>query len=75
MTIYTDQVTGKQYHRVFVGVAGKAPFGLVEGDASCRGCAFSGALEHGEECDRASVHCASSVPGKTVFFVFKERKA
>ena len=73
MTIYTDQVTGKKYDRVHSGVAG----GTVpaEGYLGCRKCAFSDVLQHGEECDRASRHCVSNAPGKTVCFVFKERKA
>ena len=73
MTIYTDPVTGKQYDRMPGGVAivPKPPEGYV----GCRECAFSDVLQHGEECDRASRHCVSRAPGKTVFFVFKERKA
>ena len=73
MTIYTDKVTGKKYDRVPGGVTiWTKP---TEDYVACTECAFSGALEHGEECDRASVHCLTRLPGKTVFFVFKERKA
>ena len=73
MTIYTDKVTGKKYDRVPGGVAiGTKP---TAGYVACRECAFGGVLQHGEECDRASRHCVSRAPGKTVFFVFKERKA
>ncbi len=74
MTIYTDQVTGKKYGRVPGGVAGMAP-SPVEGYISCRECAFRSAVKDAEACARAVEHCVSSVPGKTVFFVFKERKA
>ena len=73
MTIYTDQVTGKKYDRVHGGVASATK--PTEGYVACRECAFDGAGKHGEECDRAAKHCFSIVPGKTVFFVFKERKA
>ena len=73
MTIYTDQVTGKKYDRIPGGVAVMQK--PAEGYVACRECAFSGALEHGEECDRASKHCLTRLPGKTVYFVFKERKA
>ena len=80
MTIYTDQVTGKQYDRMPGGVASvsKPPRELPEGYVACCECAFGGSGEHGgcgEECDRASKHCVSKAPSKTVFFVFKERKA
>lgn len=70
MTIYTDQVTGKKYDRVPGGVAGWAA--PLEGYLSCRDCAFHTDFK---QCDRAITHCVSSVPGKNVFFVFKERKA
>ena len=73
MTIYTDQVTGKKYDRVPGGVAIGTK--LTEGYAACRECAFSNVPQHDEECDRAATHCVSRAPGKTVFFVFKERKA
>ena len=73
MTIYTDQVTGKKYDRMPGGVAtGTKP---TAGYVTCDSCAFSNAGKHGEECDRASWHCVSKAPSKTVFFVFKERKA
>ena len=73
MTIYTDQVTGKQYDRMPGGVAivSKPPAGYV----ACCECAFGGSGKDGEECVRASKHCVSKAPSKTVFFVFKERKA
>ena len=70
MTIYTDQVTGKKYDRVHGGVASVAV--PSEGYLSCRDCAFH---KDFEQCDRASWHCTSVAPSKTVFFVFKERKA
>lgn len=71
MTIYTDQVTGKKYDRV-TGYVGGMASGPVESYLSCRDCAFHADFE---QCDRAIKHCASNAPGKTVFFVFKERKA
>lgn len=71
MTIYTDQVTGKQYDRVPGGViVGKGP---IDGYVPCRECAFNSAVWHGE-CARASEHCVSHAQGKTMFFVFKGRK-
>ena len=76
MTIYTDKVTGKKYDRVPGGVA-VVP-GSTQGYKPCTECAFGGSGEHdehSEECDRASKHCVSKAPSKTVFFVFKERKA
>ena len=73
MTIYTDQVTGKQYDRMPGGVAiGTKP---TAGYVACRECAFSNARKHGRILHRASWHCVSNTPSKTVFFVFKERKA
>ena len=70
MTIYTDQVTGKKYDRVHSGVAG----GTVpaEGYLGCRKCAFHDDVK---QCARAIEYCVSNAPGKTVCFVFKERKA
>ena len=70
MTIYTDQVTGKQYDRVHSGVADPAV--PSEGYLSCRDCAFHTDVT---QCDRGVEHCVSNTPSKTVFFVFKERKA
>lgn len=70
MTIYTDQVTGKKYDRVHGGVAGGA--GPYWGCLGCLDCALHVDVE---QCDRAVTHCISSTPSKTVFFVFKERKA
>lgn len=72
MTIYTDQVTGKKYDRVPGGVAA-GPGYNTKGYKPCSGCAF-GALWD-EACARAVEHCVSNAPSKTVFFVFKERKA
>ena len=69
MTIYTDQVTGKKYDRVPGGVAGMdGPDGYL----NCRDCAFHTDFP---QCGRAIKHCVSNAPGKTVVFVFKERKA
>ena len=74
MTIYTDKVTGKKYDRVPGGVA-VVP-GSTQGYKPCSECAFSDFREPGElDCVRASKHCVSKAPSKTVFFVFKERKA
>ncbi len=73
MTIYTDQVTGKKYDRLPGGVA--ATPGSTQGYKHCSECAFSDQGKHGEECARASKHCVSNAPSKTVFFVFKERTA
>ena len=76
MTIYTDQVTGKKYDRVHGGVA-VVPV-APQGYKPCAECAFSTASapwESGEACTRAYGHCVSVTPNKTVFFVFKERKA
>ena len=70
MTIYTDKVTGKKYDRVPGGVA-PTP-GSTQGYKPCSECAFGGLYE---ACDRAVEHCVSKAPSKTVFFVFKERKA
>ena len=70
MTIYTDQVTGKKYDRVPGGVV-VGP-GYTQGYKPCSECAFN---EDGEGCGRAAAHCISIAPSKTVFFVFKERKA
>lgn len=72
MTIYTDQVTGKQYDRVPGGMT--VGTGPTEGYVPCRECAFSDTAKWGE-CARAVEHCVIGVPGKAVFFVFKERKA
>ena len=71
MTIYTDQVTGKKYDRVPGGVAVRP--GSPQGYKPCSECAFGGLRS--EECARAVDHCVSNAPSKTVFFVFKERKA
>ena len=71
MTIYTDQVTGKKYDRVFGGMS-VVP-GSTQGYKSCSACAFGGLW--GEACARACEHCVSATHNKTVFFVFKERKA
>ena len=71
MTIYTDKVTGKKYDRVFGGVADRQ--GSTQGYKPCSECAFGGLRDEG--CDRASKHCVSKAPSKTVLFVFKERKA
>ena len=79
MTIYTDQVTGKKYDRVHGGVAGVP--GSTQGYKPCSECAFGAHWEYGDRweydaaCDRAVEHCTSIAPSKTVFFVFKERKA
>ncbi len=67
MTIYTDKVTGKKYDRVFGGATDQV--GLA---ASCAKCAFHADTK---KCFSASEHCVSKAPSKTVFFVFKERKA
>lgn len=69
MTIYTDRVTGKKYDRVRrgVSVAGVTSGGSI----GCRECAFDADIT---QCHRAVEHCVSRAPGKTVFFVFKERK-
>lgn len=71
MTIYTDKVTGKKYDRVFGGVS-VVP-GSTQGYKPCSECAFGGLWD--EACGRASEHCVSKAPSKTVLFVFKERKA
>ena len=71
MTIYTDKVTGKKYDRVFGGMS-VVP-GSAQGYKPCSECAFGGLWD--EECARASEHCVSGTYHKTVFFVFKERKA
>lgn len=71
MTIYTDQVTGKKYDRVFGGVAVRP--GSAQGYKSCSECAFGGLWN--KACARAVDHCVSKAPSKTVFFVFRERKA
>lgn len=71
MTIYTDKVTGKKYDRVPGGVS-VVP-GSTQGYKPCIECAFGGLWD--EEHVRASKHCVSNAPSKTVFFVFKERKA
>ena len=71
MTIYTDKVTGKKYDRVFGGVA--VMDGPAAGYKPCSECAFGGLWD--EECARGVEHCVSNTPSKTVFFVFKERKA
>ena len=73
MTIYTDPVTGKQYRRVPGGMKSEA--GPVEGYVGCRECAFHDADKHGKEVVRAIEYCVSQTTDKTVFFVFKERKA
>ena len=76
MTIYTDKVTGKKYDRVHGGVT-RVP-GYAQGYKPCSECAFStfsAPWEPGEACARACRHCAINTPNKTVFFVFKERKA
>lgn len=73
MTIYTDQVTGKKYDRVPGGVACVAHD--TQGYKPCTECAFSDPWKYGEACARAVEHCVSVTPNKTVFFVFKERKA
>ncbi len=72
MTIYTDQVTGKEYDRVFGGMS-VVP-GSPQGYKPCSECALGG-VAGDEECARAIDHCVSKAPSKTVFFVFKERKA
>ena len=79
MTIYTDQVTGKKYDRVPGGVACvPAP---IQGYKPCSECAFDAHWECGDRweydaaCARAVEHCVSITSSKTVFFVFKERKA
>ena len=71
MTIYTDKVTGKKYDRVFGGVS-VVP-GSTQGYKPCSECAFGGLWD--EACTRAVDHCVSITRDKTVFFVFKERKA
>ena len=73
MTIYTDQVTGKKYDRMPGGVSGPAaPSAPSEDYLSCYNCAFHADFK---QCGRAVKHCVSNTPNKTVFFVFKERKA
>lgn len=67
MTIYTDQVTGKKYDRVFGGATDQAG-----GYPSCLACAFHADIK---KCSSASEYCVSHTPAKTVVFVFKERKA
>ena len=71
MTIYTDQVTGKKYDRVPGGVS-VVP-GSTQGYKPCSECAFGRLWD--EACTRAVDHCVSVTRDKTVFFVFKERKA
>ena len=71
MTIYTDQVTGKKYDRLPGGVAVRP--GSAQDYRPCSERAFGGLWR--EECGRAVDYCISAAPSKTVFFVFKERKA
>ena len=71
MTIYTDKVTGKKYDRLPGGVA--ATPGSTQGYEPCSECAFGGLWD--EACTRAIDYCVSRAHSKTVFFVFKERKA
>lgn len=71
MTIYTDKVTGKKYDRLPGGVTVVA--GSPQDYKPCSECAFGGLW--GEACARAVEYCVSRAPSKTVFFVFKERKA
>ena len=71
MTIYTDQVTGKKYDRVHGGVVGGV-VGKTGKAQSCRDCAFAIDIK---QCASAIEHCVIDAPSKTVFFVFKERKA
>ena len=71
MTIYTDQVTGKKYDRLPGGVA--VTPGYTQGYKPCSKCAFGYLCD--ESCARAAEHCVSVTNNKTVFFVFKERKA
>ena len=71
MTIYTDKVTGKKYDRLPGGVAFSP--GSTQGYEPCSECAFGGLWD--EACARAVEHCVSVTHNKTVFFVFKERKA
>lgn len=73
MTIYTDQVTGEKYDRCFGGVA--ATPGSAQGYKPCSECAFSEPWKDSDACARARKHCVSAAHNKTVFFVFKERKA
>ena len=70
MTIYTDQVTGRQYDRIPGGVVGRTV--KAQSFLSCRDCAFHADFK---QCARVAPHCRIHAPGKTVFFVFKERKA
>lgn len=70
MTIYTDQVTGKKYDRVHGGLT--TGLGPVVGYKPCSECAFA---SHDEACARAVPDCTINDTAKTVFFVFKERKA
>ena len=67
MTIYTDQVTGKKYDRVFGGATDQE-----RGGTSCTECALHADIK---KCSRASEYCVSHTPAKTVVFVFKERAA
>ena len=69
MTIYTDKVTGKKYDRI---PGGYAEGGLTSGYKPCAECALDAS---GEACSRGIEHCCYVTPSKTVFFVFKERKA
>ena len=73
MTIYTDKVTGKKYDRI---PGGYAKGGRTSGYKPCAECALD---LTGEACSRGIEHCCyvttSVTPNKTVFFVFKERKA
>lgn len=71
MTIYTDKVTGKKYDRLPGGVT--VVSGSTQGYKPCSECAFGGLGD--EACARAVDYCVSNAPSKTVFFVFKERKA
>lgn len=71
MTIYTDKVTGKKYDRLPGGVT-VVP-GSAQGYKPCSECAVGALCD--EACTRAVDYCVSKAPSKTVFFVFKERKA
>ena len=73
MTIYTEQLTGKQYDRMPGGLAINNRW--VQPYVTCYSCAFSNAGEQGEECARAIVHCTQDTGNKAVYFYFKERKA
>lgn len=69
MTIYTDAETGKKYDRL--------PGGMQTGTAPAQdyvGCEHCALYQDSAACHRAVYLCTSKAPGKTVFFIFRERK-